>query len=259
MSEYIQGDERDSAADTLRDFLNQYYPNTGDNPKPMIISPGGVLVANAYATPNDVQAKLTQDKIHVRLRDGDTEVLEESNQFTYVSENIYIDIIAQAADSLQPRLEQIRKTIDKIIFEKSNSQNPKFLDFAIAWIRVGKNENINNQVSGEIRLSAQRCKTIERTNISDLPAVRNIRIRPFHNFPRLIWDRPVTDKIIDEYEIQKRIKGTLTWVNFDDLPHPTTYLLLYTLEPNVTYEFRVAAEYVEGFSAWSETIEYTLS
>ena len=156
MSQFVDGDDRDSAADTFRNYLNDHYPT--DNAKPLIISPGGVLIADGYATPNDIQLRLTTDAAHIRLRNGDTEVLAESNQQTYIAETVYIDIIGKDAEAVHPRLEEIRKSIDKIIFETSNSQNPKMLDFAIAWIRLGENENVNNQISGEIRLSSQRCK-----------------------------------------------------------------------------------------------------
>ena len=82
-------------SDTLRKFLFDNYPND-DNNRPVFISPGGVNDSSSNDTPlttNDLQSKIKQDDVYIRLHDGSIETITEWNDGIYQDITIYLDII----------------------------------------------------------------------------------------------------------------------------------------------------------------------
>ena len=164
-------------ADTLRKFLFMNYPNT-DNNRPVFISAGGIDdsddTSTAPLTTNDIQAKIKQDDVYVRLHNGNNEITEEWNDGIYSVVTTYLDIIGLNAESQHPRMDEIQYNIDKILFDnqhllkmhKTNgneySQFTGFISAGLEWEMLNENDldgnnGISNQYSTEIQVSTQRC------------------------------------------------------------------------------------------------------
>ena len=155
-------------SDTIRHLLAREW-ELDHTPKIMSALGEGDSVNKMEMTENDfLSARKGEDQDFIRVYDGDTTILEATNQFVELESSVYIDVFGEK----QMLLSYVNE-IDRILFENQANGSARIntsagtasaiwtMSYVPNWRRLAetREEGLPEQYAGEIKIQWQKTKS----------------------------------------------------------------------------------------------------
>ena len=168
-TEYLVG-EAEAFSDTIRALIAREW-SLSDVPTVMSMCGIGDNAAKGNLTENDfLSARKGEDLRFIRVYDGDTTILESTNQFIEYESTVFIDVFARPS-----QITQFAEEIDRILFENTpngtnrirkaggslNSAIWNVKNYVPEWRRIAEDREagLPEQYAGTIQVLWQKTKT----------------------------------------------------------------------------------------------------
>ena len=155
--------QHESFADTLRNWFYQNWPEHIDKPK--FVSPGGIDDTQTILKENDWRAIQKDQAAYVEFTQGDTEIMESTNSFTYGKTTVTLDVYGEyQAEFIASHIDTLLINNFKPDFLKTDGRQSAIIQtegYALDWTVIQKQPDagIVLQYSADLDLHWQKNNT----------------------------------------------------------------------------------------------------